>query len=265
LPLPSFRRRNEARKQIGTIVKNIIKYRRSTANRPEENDVIEILMSQHFRTCDDRAVTDDEIAGLCIALTLAGQHTSTITLTWLLLFALSKPEILARIMKEQQEVRGSKEHILLEDVEQMTYLHDTMKETLRLRPPIILVWRKVSQDFQYKDYIIPRGTLVCVSPAAYPRMHDSVYTNPNEFDPPRFGDRAEHRKSTYTFLSFSQGRHSCIGEKFAFLQVRTVLSVLFHLFELKLVGTIDDYPVDNTTVLAGPKGPVRVRYERLHK
>jgi cytochrome P450 len=56
------------------------------------------------------------------------------------------------------------------------------------------------------DYIVPKGTLVCVSPVAYHLMKDSVYTDPYKFDPARFGaSRQEDKKDQYSYLSFSQG------------------------------------------------------------
>lgn len=48
LPLPSFQKRNNARKQIGMIIKNIIKSRRENPNREVENDIIEVLMVFFF-------------------------------------------------------------------------------------------------------------------------------------------------------------------------------------------------------------------------
>ena len=49
-----------------------------------------------------------------------------------------------------------------------------LAETLRLNPPIIVIWRTADVDFKYKDYVIPKGTLVTVSPAAYPLIPNSV-------------------------------------------------------------------------------------------
>jgi sterol 14-demethylase len=60
-----------------------------------------------------------------------------------------------------------------------------------------------------------------------------------------------------------KGRHSCIGEKFAFLQIKTIWTTLLTRFNLSLIGKLEDYPVDNTTVLAGPVGPIKVKYERI--
>jgi len=263
LPLPAFNKRNNARKQIGAIIKRIIKNRRENPNRQGENDIIEVLMGKKFKSDNDRPVSDDEIAGLCVAITLAGQHTSSITSSWLFIYILSHPEVLEDILKEQREVRGQIEHIDMETVEKFNFLHYAIQESLRLRPPIILVWRVALKNFSYKGYVVPKGTLVCVSPAACSRFKNSVFTEAEKYDPTRFNPtRAENKKASYSYLPFSQGKHSCIGEKFAYLQVKTVFSALFHRFNLKIQGDISNYPVNYTTVLAGPVGPLKFTYER---
>lgn len=133
-------------------------------------------------------MTDDEIVGNLIALMMAGQHTSNITSSWLMLNLLSRPDVLNRVMAEQEAVVGEQEHLNFKMVKDMQLLEQCVKgacfplvfisftavETLRLRPPIIVIFRTADVDFMYKDYLIPKGTLVTVSPAAYPRSPLSV-------------------------------------------------------------------------------------------
>jgi len=271
LPLPAFKKRNEARKKIGAIVKQIIKNRREApaknTTEGEESDLIEMMMGKIYRSQGNIPVSDDEIAGFCVALMLAGQHTSNITSSWFAIHALSDPVILNKLLAEQEKVLGDEESLTAAKIANMTYMADSIKEVLRVRPPIILVWRKVMQDFKYKDYIVPAGSLVCVSPAAYSRMPQpfSVYKNANEFEPERFQEpRLEHKARPQSYIAFSSGRHQCIGEKFAYLQIATIWSVLFKRYNLKLVGGVKDYPVDPKSMLAGPVGPVKITYEKKH-
>eukprot|EP01126_Amoeba_proteus_P050311 TRINITY_DN5933_c0_g1_i3.p1 TRINITY_DN5933_c0_g1~~TRINITY_DN5933_c0_g1_i3.p1 ORF type:complete len:260 (-),score=53.46 TRINITY_DN5933_c0_g1_i3:730-1509(-) len=91
LPMPSFRKRDLARKNIGEMIKTVLKFRRDNADQ-EQNDFLELLSSSTYS--DGTQITDEQIAGLCVALMLAGQHTSNITSTWLGIFILSHPEVL---------------------------------------------------------------------------------------------------------------------------------------------------------------------------
>jgi cytochrome P450 len=55
------------------------------------------------------------------------------------------------IRKEHDEVLAGGQKLDFETIERMEYLHTAVKETLRLRPPIILIWRKALVDFTYKS------------------------------------------------------------------------------------------------------------------
>jgi len=225
-----------------------------------------MMMNKQYKSQGGSPVTDDEIAGFCVALMLAGQHTSTITSSWLAIQMLTNAKVLNEVMTEQKQVLSKNDRgapLSYENVKAMKFLEYTLKETLRFRPPIILVWRKAVQDFKYKEYVVPKGTLVAVSPAAFPRLADNIYKDPSEFDPWRFGeDRAEDKVHPCSYIAFSSGRHACIGEKFAFLQIKTVFSVFLKHYDLKLVGEVKDYPVDPQSMLAGPVGPVKLQYTR---
>lgn len=258
LPLPAYRNRDIARRKLGTVFKAIINNRRAE-NKPQESydDVLDALMKATYP--DGKAVTDNEIAGMLVALTLAGQHTSNVTSTWLAIYALSDPKIMSKLLEEQE--RLGKEELTYESVKDMTYLENCMKEVLRLRPPIILIFRKAIVDFIYKNYRIPAGTLVCVSPAVYALTEKSPFVNPLEFNPDRY-DNQEDKKERYSYFPFSLGRHACIGEKFAFLQVKTVFSTILKHYDLELVGKRSDYPVDNSSLIAQAKGPVLVQYRK---
>jgi sterol 14-demethylase len=70
--------------------------------------------------------------------------------------------------------------------EQMSLLHNCMKEALRLCPPLILLIRYALRDVKVtagkRTYNIPRGDMVLISPSVGMRLPE-VFPNPNIFDP----------------------------------------------------------------------------------
>ncbi len=46
------------------------------------------------------------------------------------------------------------------------------------------------------------------------------------------------RLGKYRWLGFGAGRHACMGENFAYLQIKTIWSVLLRDFDLELVGEL---------------------------
>ena len=80
------------------------------------------------------------------------------------------------------------------------HLHDlVVKETLRLRPPIIVIMRKVLQPIEYKNYVIPAGHYVAASPALS-QLDPDVFPKPNEFRPERFDeDTTIHKQEEWDY------------------------------------------------------------------
>ena len=112
---------------------------------------------------------------------------------------------------------------------------------------------------QYKGYTIPAGHFICVSPSAIHRLPE-VWTNPNDFDPERFQRNSNaDEMHKFAYIPFGAGRHKCIGETFAHLQVKTVISALVRLFEFELDGPPPKG--DYTSMIALPQG-YRMRYRR---
>jgi sterol 14-demethylase len=88
-----------------------------------------------------------------------------------------------------------------------------------------------------------------------------AFPNPDEFDPDRFAEPRDEHKIPYAYLGFGGGMHSCMGQNFAFVQVKTILSILFREYEIELVSTT--FPEqDFEAMVVGPKGDCRVRYKK---
>lgn len=76
---------------------------------------------------------------------------------------LKQPEIIKKAQVELAEIIGKGKLIEEADVFRLPYLQCIIKETLRLHPPVpLLVPRKVDQDVELCDYIIPKGSQVCM-------------------------------------------------------------------------------------------------------
>eukprot|EP01120_Amphizonella_sp_Union-15-10_P006516 TRINITY_DN2106_c0_g4_i2.p1 TRINITY_DN2106_c0_g4~~TRINITY_DN2106_c0_g4_i2.p1 ORF type:complete len:345 (-),score=47.74 TRINITY_DN2106_c0_g4_i2:48-1082(-) len=256
-PTPVHRRRDQARLKIKHLFSEIIRKRKETGAAPE--DMLQTLVES--TTDDGKTLTVDEICGMMTALMLAGQHTSNVTSTWLAVHLLTHPDALKRVMMELDEHWPIGTELDFNKLRSMTFLHNCVKETLRLRPPIILVMRTVVKEFRFKEYVIRPGSMVCVSPAVAHRL-ESFYTNPDTFDPDRFSkERHEDKNNKYSYLAFSSGRHSCIGEQFAYVQIKTIFATMLRRYKLELKRK--DIKPDYTTMIVAPVPPVTVAFEQI--
>uniref|UniRef100_A0A8C8VNI6 Lanosterol 14-alpha demethylase n=1 Tax=Pelusios castaneus TaxID=367368 RepID=A0A8C8VNI6_9SAUR len=256
LPLPSFRRRDRAHREIKTIFYKVIQKRRQSEER--ETDMLQTLLDVTYK--DGRPLTDDEIAGLLIGLLLAGQHTSSTTSAWLGFFLAREKSIQEQCYAEQKAVCGEDLQALdYSQLKDLNTLDRCLKETLRLRPPIMTMMRMARTPLTVAGYTIPPGHQVCASPTVNHRLKDS-WADRLEFKPDRYLQDNPAAGEKFAYVPFGAGRHRCIGENFAYVQIKTIWSTLLRLYEFDLV---DGYfpPVNYTTMIHTPHNPV-IRYKK---
>jgi sterol 14-demethylase len=261
-PTPEHRRRDKAREKLVKLFANVIKKRREHPGGSDGSDILSLFMDIRYK--DGSLITDEEVTGLLIALLFAGQHTSSTTSAWTLLFLLHNPTLLKRVGIEQ-ELFSEKDTLELEDIQQMELLHNCMREALRLCPTFIMLLRQAMKDTEVttkdgKTYKIPKDDLVVVSPTVSMRL-DTTFDDPNTFDPDRFAAPREEHKKPYAYLGFGGGMHSCMGQVFAFVQVKTILSVILKHYELTAESS--KLPeIGYTDMVVGPRGNCNVQYRK---
>jgi sterol 14alpha-demethylase len=260
-PTPEHFRRDKARKQLVELFGKVIKERREHPERSDGTDILSLFMDIKYK--DGSLITEEEVTGLLIALLFAGQHTSCTTSTWTLLLLLHNPAVLKRVMTEQENF-ANKDVLELDDIHQMELLHNCMREALRMCPTFIMLLRKAVKDATVsvdgKTHRIPKGDLVVVSPTVSMRL-PTTFKDPDVFDPDRFAPPREEHKQPYSYLGFGGGMHSCMGQVFAFLQVKTILSVILKHYHLTPEACkLPDIGYNDMVV--GPRGNCNVQYQR---
>lgn len=116
----------------------------------EREDLLHTFMNSNYKkSYGGRAVNAEETAGLLIALLMAGQHTSSTTSSWFGFFV-CREGLQDRLLEEQIKVRGplgaDTPPITVDDLSKMPLLHSCVRETLRLRPPIMQMMRNVRKE-----------------------------------------------------------------------------------------------------------------------
>lgn len=263
LPIPAHRRRDRARKRLAEIFSSIIASRKASGKC--ESDMLQCFIDSKYK--DGRPTTEGEVTGLLIAALFAGQHTSSITSTWTGAYLLRFKVYFSQVVEEQRTLmkkHGEKiDHDILSEME---VLFRCIKEALRLHPPLIMLLRQSHSDFSVtshegKEYDIPKGHIVATSPAFANRL-PHIFKNPDSYDPDRFAPGRDEDKAAgqFSYISFGGGRHGCLGEPFAYLQIKAIWSHLLRNFELELVSPFPE--IDWNAMVVGVKGKVMVRYKR---
>ncbi|CAM8950914.1 unnamed protein product [Rhodiola kirilowii] len=263
LPIPAHRRRDQARKKLSQIFGRIIHDRKTTGK--SENDMLQSFIESKYK--DGRPTTESEVTGLLIAALFAGQHTSSITSTWTGAYLMCNKKYMSAVVEEQNKLLGKHGDKLDHDIlAEMDVLYRCIKEALRLHPPLIMLLRSSHSDFSVKtregkEYDIPKGHIVATSPAFANRLPD-IFKEPDTYDPDRFAPGREEDKAAgaFSYISFGGGRHGCLGEPFAYLQIKAIWSHLLRNFEFELISPFPE--IDWNAMVVGVKGKVMVRYKR---
>ncbi len=230
--------------------------------------------------------------------------------TLILTHSIFSAQIYDEQVKKFGKPDGSFSPITYDEVKELPILDSVIRETLRLHPPIHSILRHVRDDVPVpptlaapsKDgtYIIPKGYYVLASPSMS-QNDPTVWAHANEFDYRRWTDSdgfaaqalkeyvdengekidygfgAVSKGTLSPYQPFGAGRHRCIGEQFAYLQIGTILSTLVQEFEFRLDGEV---PPNNyhvcvilfvfilsltlvlQTMIAAPDAPRTVHYRR---
>lgn len=257
-PSPAHIRRDRARVRLGEMIGKIVDERRTQGSDSE--DFMQTLLESRY--ADGRQLSAEEITGLLLTIMFAGHHTSGVTFAWTGVMLAMHPHLVRELREEQEAILGERTDLTLDDLRAMHKLEWTIKEVLRMYPPLIMLMRKSLTDLEFGGYDIPAGTMIMASPAVGQRIA-SIFADPHRFDPHRYGPgREEDKRSPYGHIAFGAGRHRCMGLVFAQLQLRALWSHLLRNFDLELVDPPQRYVMDYSNIIAGPTPPCHVRYRR---
>jgi cytochrome P450 family 135 len=198
-PAARFRRALAA---VDELIYAEIADRRADREGEQDDDVLSLLLRARHE--DGSPMTDAELRDELMTLLTAGHETTATGLAWAFERLLRTPRVLERLT-------GS-----LEDDD---YLDAVVKETLRVRPVIVDVARKLTREIEIAGWRLPAGTLVLPAIAVLHARPD-LYESPAEFRPERFVDGGAE---SYAWIPFGGGVRRCIGASFAQVEMRTVL------------------------------------------
>ncbi|KAI0280835.1 cytochrome P450 [Russula aff. rugulosa BPL654] len=283
LPLESYRKRDRAQRKMTEFYINIIKARKEGTSMNDEPDMISALMGQ--------------TAHIMIAVLMAGQHTSSATAAWALLHLADKPDVAEELYQEQVERLANPDGTFrlpaYEELKSLPVLDSVIRETLRMHPPIHSIIRYVRNDLivpgtlsapsKDSQYIVPKGHYVLASPAVS-QVDKALWLESDEWTPSRWTDPEGQAQAAFKQYSdengekidygfgavskgtespyqpFGAGRHRCIGEQFAYLQLGIVISTVVRDIEMRIPGGVP--PPNYHTMITLPKQPRMITYRR---
>ena len=196
------------------------------------------------RLAGDELLSDDDIRGEVNTFMFAGHETVTSCLSFTLYYLSRYPDVQQRLYEEIETMARAPE-LTYGALMELKYTELVIRETLRLNPSVPMIGRMAAGDMEIDGVTIPTGTEVMLN--IYVMQNDpQYYPDADQFRPERF----LQEPPAYSYLPFSTGVRSCIGQRFAMLEMKTVLVRLLSRFRFVPLGVCD--------------GSERVSFERLN-
>lgn len=290
-PLPHNRKRDIAQRKMAETYMEIIRERRAAGGKSadDEEDMIWNLMGCVYK--NGTPVPDKEVAHMMIALLMAGQHSSSSTASWILLRLATRPDIQEELLAEQRKELGDDlPPLTYDNIQKLSLNAKVVKETLRIHAPIHSILRKVKSPLTImantpttsKTYMIPTSHTLMSAPGVTSRQssffpepmlwephrwdegHPLAYTQmgleKEEFEDYGYGMISKGASSPY--LPFGAGRHRCIGEQFAYVQLGTVLATIVRYVKFRSEEGKSIVDTDYSSLFSRPLSPAVVGYEK---
>ncbi len=199
----------------------VIRARRRATDLDERRDILSLLLQA--RTEEGEAMDDKELRDELLTLVLAGHETTANSLAWAW-------ERLTR----NPDAHGALLHAVREDENATELVEATIVESMRSRPVIPLIGRRVAVPWRLGEYAVPADTPVAMSILLVHHRED-VYPDPFAFRPERWldADGAVRKPGTYEWIPFGGGIRRCLGAALAMAEMRVVLTTMARRLDLE--------------------------------
>jgi cytochrome P450 len=223
LPLPGKAAKRHALKTLRGLVGSHIDAHKGQAQGQGGDDLLSMLLVLREDTTGS-ALSDTEVFDQCMVSFQAGHETSATALLWWSRLMAEHPQAAARAQAEVDTLLAGRAP-RAEDAAALPWLTATLKEAMRLYPPVAAVMtRRTTADITLGGHAVAKGSLLRITPWVIhrdPRWFDA----PDQFRPERFLPDAPPPPRG-AWMPFGTGPRVCLGQHFAMLEMSLVSALL---------------------------------------
>jgi len=211
---------------------------------------------------DGRVLSDEDIREEVDTFMFEGHDTTSAAICWSLFLIGCDTDVQRKVHEELDAIFADNpcREVTMGDLAEMRYLECCIKEALRLYPSVPSFGRILSEDVQLGKYLVPAGTTALILLYSLHRNPDA-FPAPERFDPERFAGAPNPPRHPFAYMPFSAGPRNCIGQKFAMLEEKTVLSSILRKYRVESLDRREDLTLLGELILR-PKDGLRVRLHR---
>ncbi|XP_075044993.1 cytochrome P450 2J4-like isoform X2 [Mixophyes fleayi] len=192
------------------------------------------IWAQDQEDGSNKSTFDDENLFTSVSdLFIAGTETTSASLEWCLLYMMTYPDIQEKCREEINTIRGDREHLDYEDRVRMPYTQAVLQEVQRFASIVPMgIPHSPIKDIQLNGYTIPKGTVI-IPDLSSVHYDESQWKYPHEFNPENFLNEEGELMKVDSFLPFSAGPRSCLGENLARMEIFLFFTTMLTHFEFQ--------------------------------
>ncbi|TFW32037.1 cytochrome P450 [Massilia horti] len=252
--MPWKRTKRQANDALNRLIDKYIQARLAVAATAWPNDLLSRLLALHREDPQSwplKAVRDE-----CMTAFLAGHETSAATLTWWAWCMAANPAAQAAARQEVLAVLRGRAP-MAEDLPSLTYLVQTLQETLRLYPAApMLMTRRSIRPITLGGWQLPARTIFSI-PVQRLQHDPRWFPDPHVFRPERFASGGSDIPRG-AFMPFGTGPRVCLGQHLAMAEMTVVAAMFLQRFAVAVpVGMTAPEAAFHITLR--PKTPLRLR------
>lgn len=256
--LPWKRRKRAVRARLTGLIERQVRARLAVAEADWPADLLSRLLALHRE--DPVAWSLDAVRDECMTAFLAGHETTAASLSWWAWCMAANTEAQRTARREVASVLQGRTPTA-EDLPRLTYLAQTLNETLRLYPAApVLMSRRTTRSFVLGGWTIPAKTMFMI-PVFLMHRDARWFAEPEAFRPERFAPGAPAIPRG-AFMPFGTGPRVCLGQHLALAEMTVIAAMLLQRFDLgKAEGEGEPEAVLNISLR--PRLPLRLRVSRV--
>ncbi len=227
LPGTPYRALIPRAENITDTIQNMLDKRQTSLS--SRTDVLEMLVRAYQTDSDPELLPD--LIGPATFLFAASFETVANALTWSLFLLAQHPHIMAELYDELNQVLAG-EAPTVSELDQLPFLEATIKESLRILPPVPITYRAARRDTELDGVAIRSGDRVLCS--QYVTQHQpELFSEPNRFDPRRW---SSIQPGAYEYFPFGAGPRCCLGYTLGMTVIKVSLAMILQSFRLSVAS-----------------------------
>jgi cytochrome P450 / NADPH-cytochrome P450 reductase len=221
---------------MNKMVDEIVAERRKSATATDDyKDMLAAMMTGVDRATGEQ-LDDVNIRYQINTFLIAGHETTSGLLSYTLYALLKHPDVLRKAYDEVDRVLGPDLNArpTYQQVTQLTYITQILKEALRLWPPAPAYGISPLKDetIGAGKYTLTKGTFITILVAALHRDLSIWGPNADAFNPENFSREAEAKRPINAWKPFGNGQRACIGRGFAMHEAALAIGMILQRFKL---------------------------------